>query len=179
MTLCFSSDVEHSHCPLLSVSVVPSVRLFWHLFGADPQALLELAITLSPHSQIAWECIPQCFSSCHNRVWIGRALSTTTFPTSPRQIGLRIPVILVSLWWERGANWWRLGFMSMSIILTHQGLLFIGSWRHRQVKQYEVLQKCRDVLGKITSNIRQFKKTSQMHVVGNNCWTRAECTGKQ
>lgn len=135
---------------------------------------------LSPHSQIAWECIPQCFFSCHNRVWIGRALSTTTFPTGPRQIGLRIwnndwgiPVILVSLWWEWGANWWRHGFMSMSIILTRQGLLFIESWRHRQVKQYEVLQKLRDVLGKITSNIRQFRKISQMHDVGNNCWTRA------
>lgn len=64
MNLCFSAVVEHSHCPLLSVSVAPSVRPFDTL-GVDPQALLELAVTsVTPFSN----CMRmyQCFSSCQS-----------------------------------------------------------------------------------------------------------------
>lgn len=155
-------------------------EVLWHLLGVDPQAPLEPAVTLWPHSQTAWADISQDLSSHHHLDYIGRALSTS-FPTSPRQTGLRnwnydygFLVILVSLWQERGANCWRHDFMLMLIVLIKtliEHLSFVGPWRHRQVENTPCfLGKLRDVLKKITGNIGQFKKTSQMDDMGNNCW---------
>lgn len=99
-------------------------EVLWHLLGADPQAPLELAVTLWPHSQISWAGISQDFSSHHHLDYIGRRALSTTFPTSPTQIGWRdwnydygFLVILVSLWRGREAHWWRHDFMLMIIVL--------------------------------------------------------------
>lgn len=89
--LCFSNGVEQNGHTLLSVSVVPSWRPCDIFLGLIHKLLWKLLSHCHLILKLHWEMyLSISLSTMILTRLIDRALSTTTFSTSPRQIRLRI-----------------------------------------------------------------------------------------